>query len=320
MRAQAKAHPNIALVKYWGKSDADRNLPAVGSQSITLDALWTTMDVNFSAQVDADEITLNGESQPGLLERVSACLDRLAGADRPPASIASRCNFPVAAGLASSASSFAALVVAASAALGQEHDRLTLSRMAGAASGSAARSLFGGFVELVAGRDDIDLKELAGPEEWPLEVVVAVTAAGQKPISSGAAMQRSAETSPFYRRWVDDHPEDLNAGRAAILERDFAQLAAIAEHNCLKMHSVMWTSRPAVVYWNDVTLACMQAVRELRDQGVAVFFTIDAGPQVKAVCLPEFSDQVAARLAGVEGVIEVMRSGLGHGAEILSLE
>jgi len=317
MRAQARAHPNIALVKYWGKRDVDRNLPAVGSQSITLDSLWTTMDVDFDRGADADSITLNGQAEPRLLARVSDCLDRIAGRDRSRAAIASRCNFPIAAGLASSASSFAALVVAASEALGAGHDRLVLARMAGAASGSAARSLYGGFVELTAGDDEIGLEQMAEPGDWPLEVVVAVTAAGEKPISSGAAMRRSAETSPFYQRWVDDQPVDLDAGRDAIRRRDFTALAAVAEHNCLKMHSVMWTSRPAVVFWNDVTLACMQAVRELRAGGHAVFFTIDAGPQVKAVCLPEHADTVADTLKNIDGVLDILRSGLGNGAEVI---
>ena len=133
-------------------------------------------------------------------------------------------------------------------------------------------------------------------------------------------MIRSAETSPFYRRWVEDQPDDLAAARSAVDERDFAALAAVAEHNCLKMHSVMWTSRPPIVYWNDVTLACMQAIRDLRDRGLGVFFTIDAGPQVKAVCLPDDADAVATSLAGIDGIIDIMRSGLGEGARVTSAE
>lgn len=316
MRAGAVAQPNIALVKYWGKRDAGKNLPAVGSQSITLDALWTTMEVDFDPGIATDSLVLNGEPNGRLLPRVTRCLDLVAGTDRPRAAVTSQCNFPIAAGLASSASAFAALVVAAAAASDREVETLTLARLAGAASGSAARSLYGGFVELEAGDADIDLHELASPADWPLEVVVAVTAAGEKPVSSGTAMLRSAETSPFYARWVADQPDDLSAGRDAIRRRDFAALAEVAEHNCLKMHSVMWTSRPSIVYWNDVTLACMRRVRELREAGTAVFFTIDAGPQVKAVCLPADAETVAGALAAVEGVIDIMRSGLGGGARV----
>ena len=217
-------------------------------------------------------------------------------------------------------SAFAALVVAADAALATQRPTLELARLAGAASGSAARSLYAGIVELTAGDAQIDLHQLASPADWPLEVVVAVTAAGAKPLSSGDAMIRSAETSPFYRRWVEEQPNDLAVARSAVAERDFAALAAAAEHNCLKMHSVMWTSRPPVVYWNHVTLACMQRIRDLRDQGLGVFFTIDAGPQVKAVCLADDADAVAGSLAGVDGVIDIMRSGLGEGARVTSAE
>lgn len=314
MRAAATAQPNIALIKYWGKRDADRNLPAVGSLSITLDALWTTMDVDFTGAGATDSLVLNNQPDSRLLPRVSRCLDLVVGEDRPRAAVTSHCNFPIAAGLASSASAFAALVVAAAKAAGRQDDRLALARMAGRASGSAARSLYGGFVELLPGTDDIRLVELASPADWPLEVVVAVTATGEKPVSSGEAMRLSAATSPFYDRWVDEQGADLDIARQAVADREFGRLAEVAEHNCLKMHSVMWTSRPSIVYWNDVTIACMHEVRRLRDAGHSVFFTIDAGPQVKAVCLPQDADTVAASLGSVDGVVDVMRSGLGDGA------
>jgi len=317
MRASSQAQPNIALVKYWGKRDVARNLPAVGSLSITLDALHTKMAVDFSSGAGADTLHLNGEPEERSLARVSRCLDLVCGRQRPRATVTSTCNFPIAAGLASSASAFAALVVAAAAAAGHNTDRLTLARLAGAASGSAARSLLGGFVELTAGADDIDVQAIAAPSDWPLDVVVAVTARGEKPVSSGEAMQRSAASSPFYERWVAGQGADLDAARAAVNARDFAALTQVAEHNCLKMHSVMWTSRPSVVYWNPTTLACMQTVRELRAQGLEVFFTIDAGPQVKAVCPPEHTSAVSAALRKTAGVIDVMHSGLGEGARLL---
>lgn len=314
MQALARAQPNIALIKYWGKRDVQRNLPAVSSLSITLDELWTTMLVEFSSSLAEDSLSLNGSERAAMLPRVSACLDRVAGPSRPRASVSSECNFPIAAGLASSASAFAALVVAGAAAAGIDRSRLELAQLAGAASGSAARSLFGGFVELTAGEEEIRPEPLLSSPDWPLQVVVAVTERGQKPVSSGEAMRRSAETSPFYSRWLDQQTADLEIARAAVKNRDFEKLADISEHNCLKMHSVTWTSRPPVVYWNAATLECMQVVRELHAAGEAVFFTIDAGPQVKAVCLPESADRVATRLAAVPGVVQIMRSGLGDGA------
>jgi diphosphomevalonate decarboxylase len=130
-------------------------------------------------------------------------------------------------------------------------------------------------------------------------------------------MEISRETSPFYERWVSDQPNDLQTARAAIEARDFHALGTIAEHNCLKMHSVMWSSRPPVVYWNDATLACLQTIRELQADGIDVFFTIDAGPQVKAVCLPAATDTVRSALAATSGVRDILSSGLGPGARLL---
>lgn len=317
MRVTARARPNIALVKYWGKRDVRRNLPAVGSISITLSELETQMSVEFDPLLVADTLCVNGSDDTDSLPRVTRCLDTLLGRDRARARIDSTANFPIAAGLASSASAFAALVVAATAAARVARSPDELARLAGQASGSAARSIFGGYVELQNTRDDIAVAPLLDGAKWPLRVVIAVTVAAPKPVGSTQAMEISRRTSPFYNRWVEQQDADLTAARQAILTRDFEKLADVAEHNCLKMHSVMWSSRPAVVYWNGTTLACMQAVRELRARGAGVFFTIDAGPQVKAVCLPDQETLVHQTLAEIPGVTGVMRSGLGNGAELL---
>ncbi len=316
MHAVAAAAPNIALIKYWGKRDRARNLPAVGSISVTLAELETRMRIEFDDTLDADKLTVNGATEARMLPRISRCLDAVAGTARSRARVDSIVNFPVAAGLASSASAFAAAVVAAAKAAGREIDRHTLANLAGSASGSAARSLYGGFVELENRDQTVAVHTLREAEDWPLRVVVAITSSGPKPVSSGDAMERSRLTSPFYRRWVDEQPTDLAAARAAIGARDFAALAAISEHNCLKMHSVMWASRPPIVYWNSATLDCMQRIRELQAVGTEVFFTIDAGPQVKAICTPDCEAQVKAALAELDGVESVMVSGLGPGAAL----
>ena len=317
MRAEAQAQPNIALIKYWGKLDVEQNLPAAGSLSVTLDSLWTKMSVEFSDALRRDELVVNAASNEKMLPRISACLDRIAGTNRPRASIESEGNFPIAAGLASSASAFAALVVAASNAAGKKRDTLPLARIAGAASGSAARSLFGGFVELKVGDTNIEVATIAEAGDWPLTVVIAVTEEGPKPVSSGEAMNRSAASSPFYSSWLEQQPADLKSASDAVLRKDFSQLAAVAEHNCLKMHSVMWGSRPPIVYWNSATLTCMEAVRRLQDDRHAVFFTIDAGPQLKAICLPNEADLVRSALDACAGVVRTMVSGLGAGARLL---
>ena len=317
MGATAKARPNIALVKYWGKRDTARNLPSTGSISVTLDDLFTEMTVDFADGLESDRLTVNAAESPGMLPRVSQCLDVTLGPDRPPANVRSASNFPIAAGLASSASAFGALVVAANAAAGGSATTGELARLAGRASGSAARSLFGGFVELRNDGDDIVVDTILEAEAWPLRIVAAVTVTDEKPVSSSAAMEISRKTSPFYQRWVDEQDMDLATARDAIAVRDFGKLASVAEHNCLKMHSVMWTSRPPVVYWNAATVACLEAVRALQGEGVAVFFTIDAGPQVKAICLPHEEQLVVAALAAVPGVQDVLVSGIGAGAAVV---
>jgi len=318
MRATAHAQPNIALIKYWGKRDNERNLPAVGSISITLDALRTTMSVRLDAAAAADVLTVNGEAAPEMLPRVSRCIDRVLGNERPAAGVDSTSNFPIAAGLASSASSFAALVVAAAAAGERSLDTDELAGLAGAASGSAARSLYGGFVELRNVDDGIAVGSIRDADSWPLRVVVGVTSTASKAIGSGAAMEISRETSPFYGNWIEGQETDLAAARAAIAERDFHALGAVSEHNCLKMHSVMWASRPAVVYWNSATLNCLQTVRTLQGDGVDVFFTMDAGPQVKAVCTAASEPDVRAAFEATDGVVETLASGLGPAAQLVA--
>ena len=316
MQARARAQPNIALIKYWGKRDTGRNLPAVDSLSLTLSELYTDMLVRFEPSLPADVLEVNGARAHGLLPRVSRCLDSVAGKDRPAAEIVSTCNFPLGAGLASSASSFAALVVAAAAACGRERGTAELATLAGRASGSAARSLYPGFVLLRNEDRRVTVRSILAPDEWPLRVVVAITDPGRKPTGSGDAMEISRRSSPFYRRWIEDQPADLEAALAAIGRRDFAALGQVAEHNCLKMHSVMWSSRPPLVYWNAATVNCLETIRGLQADGVQVFFTIDAGPQVKAVCGPAAEARVAAALAATAGVQSLMISGLGAGAQL----
>jgi diphosphomevalonate decarboxylase len=321
--AKVRAHSNIALVKYWGKSNSAINTPAVGSISITLDGLWTDTEVRFDSALAEDRLELNGSERADQLERVSRCLDlvrRLAGTDLK-AEVISRNNFPTAAGLASSASGFAALVGAATAAIGVDCTARELSILARRGSGSAARSLFGGFVEMHKGDADDGSDSFAEPladaGHWPLKVLVAITANTEKAVGSGPGMALSARSSPYYKEWVNSHPADLNVARTAIAERDFDSLADVSEWSCLKMHAAAMSTVPPLLYWNGATVDCLNRIRALRDDGIPVFFTIDAGPQVKAVCLPGAEQAVQAALEAVNGVREVIVTELGPGLERL---
>ncbi|MDH3977090.1 MAG: diphosphomevalonate decarboxylase [Gammaproteobacteria bacterium] len=318
MRASAIAHPNVALIKYWGKSEVTANLPAVGSLSVTLGALRTKSTVNFDADLESDVLILNGEAQPSEQPRLVACLDalrRLAG--RPEhAVVTSENDFPTGAGLASSASGYAALVKAAAEALGIDSDTPELLDITRIGSGSAPRSMFGGMALLTMQGDRMDCRQLLTPDDWPLAVAVAVTTERKKDITSRDGMEQSRLTSPFYEHWVTSHPADLDAAIQYCKDRDFMALAELAEHNCLKMHSVMMTTRPPLMYWSPVTLACMQKIMELRADGVPVFFTVDAGPQVKAVCEPGALADVVNALHDIPGVIRVIAGALGDGASV----
>ena len=321
-RASARARANFALVKYWGKADARLNVPAVGSISITLDALWSDTAVEFDERLRADELSLDGQRRADQLARVSACLDLLrerAGI-RTRARVTSSNNFPTAAGLASSASGFAALVTATAGALDLKLAPRELSVLARRGSGSAARSLFGGFVEMHAGHAADGADSFAEPlldaKDWPLEVAIAITAKGEKEVGSRSGMERSADSSPYYAAWVETQRDDLRAARDAIAKRDFEALAEVAEHNCFKMHAAALAATPPLLYWNGATVECVHAVRRLRAAGVPVFFTIDAGPQVKAICLAEARPRVEAALRDVPGVLDVLSSRLGPGAEL----
>jgi diphosphomevalonate decarboxylase len=235
--------------------------------------------------------------------------------DIGPIKIVTANNFPTGAGLASSASGFAALTCAINehAALGLDAD--LMSDWARRGSASAARSLFGGYVALVPPL--WRAQPIAPVSHWALNTVVAITNESRKLISSSEGMERSRLTSDYYRPWIRGSGDDFAAAFDAIDNKDFAALAQIAELSCLKMHSVMLTSVPTLSYWNPATLACMDAVRDLRDQGLAVFFTVDAGPQLKAVCQPEDSTTVSDTLSAVPGVLRTLTCGLGGPAHIV---
>ena len=318
MQATAEAHPNIALVKYWGKRDGPDNVPATPSLSITLSQLRTRTRVSFEPGSTQRRVTLNGALVNDA--KIGACVDRLiarAARPLPAVRIDTDNNFPTAAGLASSASGFAALVTALDAALDLRLTAAERSIEARRASASAARSLYGGFATL-SGTDE-SASWIARPEldagAWPLSVVIAICSESAKAVSSSVGMTRS-RTSPFYARWIESAAADFDAARSAVAARDFAKLAEIAEANCLAMHAVMLSARPGLLYWTGATVECIECVRQLRADGERVFFTIDAGPQVKAVCEQGSVDRVRAALTRVPGVKEVLVVGLGGPARI----
>ncbi len=322
---KVRAHSNIALVKYWGKRNIPLNIPAVGSISITLDALYTETAVSFDQTLPEDRLVLNGQkAREKESARVSLFLNRvreMAGI-KSFARVESVNNFPTAAGLASSASAFAALAVAATKAAGMDLSVRDLSVLARLGSGSAARSLFGGFVEMHRGVLDNGSDAYAEPLYdagwWPLRVIIAITAEGPKKTGSTDGMEHSRHTSPYYTAWVDSADDDLREMRQALKDRDFEKVADISEYSCLKMHALAMSGRPGLIYWNGQTLQLLHWVRELRASGLPVFFTIDAGPQVKIICPETYGEQIAEKVKAHPAVKRIIQTGLGPEAEFIN--
>jgi diphosphomevalonate decarboxylase len=318
----ARANVNVALVKYWGKRDPALNLPATGSISLTLAGLGVEARVAFDGG-DRDRLEIDGAPAAGEeAARLTGFLDLLRREARIPsrASVVTRSGVPRGAGLASSAAAFAALALAGSRAAGLRLEPSALSALARRGSGSAARSIFGGFVEWhrgdrADGRDSV-AEPLAGPDHWDVRVVVALVTSARKAVASREGMARAAE-SPFYPAWVAGADADLAAARAAIGGRDLAALGTVAERSALAMHAVGLAARPPLLYWRGATVDCVHAVWALRAEGTPAWVTIDAGPQVKVLCAPDAAARVAGVLAAVPGVERVLTCGPGGGAEVV---
>ncbi len=302
-KATARAFSNIAFIKYWGNQSEKLRLPANPSLSMNLAGVETVTTVEFVDDLGKDVVIIGGEAQDGPpRERVVGHLDLLrerAGL-RVPARVESRNNFPAGAGIASSASAFAALTLAGAAAAGLSLSERELSALARLGSGSAARSIPGGFVELrtapEAAPDEAYAVSIAPPEHWDLTDVIAIVSQKHKVVgsTSGHAL---ANTSPLQAARVNTAAERLRRCRDALLTRNMALLAEVAELDSNLMHAVMMTSAPPILYWEPITIAIMKSVRRWRaEDGLPVCYTIDAGPNVHCLCPTSAAAEVERRL------------------------
>ncbi len=315
LKSTAISHPNIAFIKYWGNRNNDLRLPVNGSFSMNLDGLATKTTVLFREELDQDQLILNEKEEDGAgLARVRKILDevRVTTGISLKAQVVSENNFPTGAGIASSAAAFSALALAASKAAGLDLDEPALSVLARHGSGSASRSVPGGFVEWQMGDSDESSYafSIAPPEHWALADCVAVVSSGHKETGSTQGHPLAA-TSPLQAARVADAPRRIEICRNAILERDFDAFASITEQDSDLMHAVMMTSNPALFYWKPATLRVMQAVRDWRAEGIPVFYTIDAGPNVHVITLEEKMVDVSAMLKELEGVSDVLTATVG---------
>jgi len=318
----AQANPNIAFIKYWGNRDNVLRLPMNGSISMNLDGLSTRTTVSFQPSLPFDELIINGHEVTGSgLDRVSYILDIIRGMANiyERAEVMTENNFPSGAGIASSASAFAALALAGSKAAGLNLSEPELSRLARRGSGSASRSIPDGFVEWQMGTTDEDSYSfsIAPADHWKLVDCVAIVSASHKKTGSteGHAI---APTSPLQAARVADAPRRLDICRNAILNRDFNSFASIVELDSDMMHSVMMTSTPALHYWNPASLQVMESVRQWRWDGLSVCYTVDAGANVHVLCLEPEAHTVDKQLREIDGVRDVLVARPGGAAKIVN--
>lgn len=322
-RAKARACANIALAKYWGKSDVRLNLPAVPSISLTLAEMVTETVVELDPSLEADSFELGGRPASAKeTARVTKMLDAVREKARSScrARVRSSNSFPTASGLASSASGFAALAGAATAAYGLHPTPSQLSALARAASASAARSVYGGFVQLPAGRPgnaSLSAKPLFGPDHWDVRLVVAVMDEGPKDVGSTDGMESSRRTSPLYDAWIAAAPKLARTVARALADRDLDRLGPAMEQSTIAFHACAMTSRPGIFYWKPPTLAALETVRSLRAAGVSCYATMDAGPHVKVLCATGDARRVAAALRRTPGVLRTLTATPGPGLEVV---
>ena len=297
------APANIALCKYWGKRDRTLNLPVTDSLSISLGELGSHCTLSIA---DEDAYVLNGkavEMHTPFATRLCAFLDLFRGRAGYHYRVEAVNTIATAAGFASSASGFAAVVMALHALHGWAIDERVLSIFARMGSGSACRSLWHGFVHWHAGEIQDGSDSFAEPlrSDWTtLRVGLLAVDAGAKPVSSREAMNRTVGTSALYGSWPQQVAQDLATLLHAIASQDFHVLGGCAEQNALAMHATMMAARPAVLYWQPATVKAIQTVWEVRAAGLPLYFTMDAGPNVKLLFTEDAQDAVLQTFPAVQ--------------------
>lgn len=322
MKASARAHTNIALVKYWGKKDPQLIIPQTDSLSLTLDKFFTDTTVEFIESLKQDELIIDDQPvAPQKMAKVTAVLNQVRSLSQQHyfAKIISQNNVPMAAGLASSASAFAALALAASTAAGLHLSPRDLSRLARRGSGSATRSIFGGLVEWHAGVDDASsyAEPIMEQVDFGIEMIAILIDTKQKKVSSRGGMQLSVTTSPFYPSWRKVVADDMQAMKAAILKRDINQMGHIAEENAMRMHALTMSADPAYTYFEGATIKAINLIKGLREQGINCYYTMDAGPNVKVIYDHQDRQRIIDKLAPVFGKDHLIIAQPGPGAHLI---
>lgn len=320
----ARAYTNIALIKYWGKRDKKLFLPYTSSLSMTLDAFYTDTTVSFTEETH-DIFYLNGEKQDEKATEKLTCfinLFRQKAHDHRSILVKSINHVPTAAGLASSASAYAALSTALNELYNLNLSKQELSRLSRRGSGSSTRSLFGGFVEWEKGDDDTT--SMAHPilpkEEIPIGMIICLINEGEKTISSREGMELTVQTSPFFKGFVEASAIDLEEMKQAIQKQDTNQIGAIAERNALRMHATMLGANPPFTYFEARSIETIHFVQALRKEGFHCYITMDAGPNVKVIAPKNEISEIHQRLKALFKDSELITAYAGDESYIIEKE
>lgn len=321
MKKSAIAPSNIAFIKYWGRKDEVLRLPTNGSISMNLSNLLTTTTVEFDSGLKEDTIILNGQKEDTATSRGVKHLDRIRKLAKiqTKAKVVTENNFPTGTGLSSSASGFAALTVAASAAAGLTLSEKELSVLARQGSGSACRSIPDGFVEWLDG----DTSEasyavsLHGHEYWDIVDLVAVVNVGPKDVPTSEG-QKSAGSSPFFEVRLEHMQERIKRMKKLINEKNFRAFGKLVETDALELHAIMLTSQPSLIYWLPGTVRMMRQVKKWRSEGLEVYFTVNTGQDIHLICQKKDAEKVAALAEEIPDVRKTIINEPAKGAHLVS--
>ena len=314
----AIAHPNFALVKYWGKKESKQNRPAMSSISITVDSMRSKTTIKKNIASKTHRLFINGKEESDL-SRILPSIEYLSNISKSNdyLLIQSDNNFPTSSGLASSASGVASFVTAFEAHYDIDlnlSDRIEACILG---SGSAPRSLMGGFV-FMDHNNGYKCNQILKKSDWPLDILICIASINSKKISSRVGMEISRKTSPIYQQWLDINNQHINSALKSIREKNIVDLSKVTEENCELMHKVMESSIPSIQYRSALTHECITEIKNLRASGHRLFYTIDAGPQVKIICEPKSSEAIKERIMKETDISKIIHARIGESPRVIN--
>lgn len=319
MKATVIAPSNIAFIKYWGKKNTLLNIPNNDSISVCLSDLQTTTTVEFDQKYKKDEFTLLPTTSKKQDTRTIGHLDiirNIAGTNFK-AKVISQNNFPTGSGLASSASGFAALTLAATTAAGLKLSQKELTKIARLGSGSASRSIPDGFVKWEKGKDHLTsyAHSIHPKNYWNINIIAIILSNFEKKTGSKEGHE-TANSSPFYKARLINMPTKVNNSQKALAKKDLKAFGQIVEQEALEMHSIMLTSNPPLIYWLPESIEVMKLCQQMREEKIPVYFTFDAGPQPILICLQKDTKKVLKTINTVRSIKKIIVNKPGDGAKL----